>query len=91
MDDITSLKEKMNRTWIDRDLLDQILKDRLDFGFDSLYFRYENAIDELARYKEIEANQTHQHFNAKAWADAKKMHFYNVLEQLVHAHTEDDK
>lgn len=33
--------DKLNKVSIDRDQLNEICKDRLDFGFDSIYFRCE--------------------------------------------------
>ena len=36
----------------------RIAKDRLAFGFDSIYFRYSEAIEELSYYKEIEARRS---------------------------------
>ena len=81
--------DKLNVITINRDDYNMILKDRLDFGFDSIYFRYSEAIDELAAYMSkvdhidpIEARRRLSH---------RKMHFYNALEQLVHAHEEEDK
>lgn len=78
------IKEMYNKTTIDRDTLNIIIKDRLDFGFDSIYFRYAEVCDELAMYKSIvehtnpiqeKKNMFHQ-----------KMHFYEALEQLLQAH-----
>ena len=40
-----------NKTTIDKDTLNIIIKDRLDFGFDSIYFRYAATRDELATLK----------------------------------------
>lgn len=63
-------------------------KDRLDFGFDSIYFRYAEVVNELAEMKEKEAMKSigGKPFNRKSWADTKKMHFYNCLEQLLECH-----
>lgn len=47
----------ITKAWVDIKELDQIKKDRLDFGFDSIYFRYSEAIEELSWYKEIEARR----------------------------------
>lgn len=58
----------------------QLMKDRLDFGFDSIYFRYSEAIDQLEHCGEINHTQ----------GQGKKMHFYMTLEQLVHAHEVND-
>lgn len=65
-------------------------KDRLDFGFDSIYFRYASVVDELAKYKEREARrQGCNHRTYEAWAQGQKMHFWDALEQLLHAHEEE--
>ena len=66
--------------------IDEILKDRLDFGFDSIYFRYAEAIMELSFLKDVEAKRSGRDFNREMWAQGKLMHFYNTLEQLTHAH-----
>ena len=61
-----------------------LTKDRLDFGFDSIYFRYAEICDELAMYKSL-LNKTTAIEESKhmSW---RKRHFYETLEQLVHAH-----
>ena len=83
------LKEKLDIVSINRDDLNTICKDRLDFGFDSIYFRYAELCDELAAY------QAHyEHINpiqARKNLNFKKMHFYNALEQLIQAHKDDNK
>ena len=81
-------EEPVTKAQVDIKELDQIKKDRLDFGFDSIYFRYSEAIEELSWYKEIEARRGNRTFNREAWCDSKRMHFYECLEQLVHAHPE---
>jgi hypothetical protein len=71
--------------------LTQIEKDRLDFGFDSIYFRYAEVVDELGWMKLKEERQNgNLNFDRKRWADGKKMHFYNCLEQLLRAHEGDN-
>ena len=74
---------------IEKKDLDKVLKDRIDFGFDSIYFRYAELCDELAAY------QAHyEHINpiqARKNLNFKKMHFYNALEQLTQAHKDDNK
>lgn len=70
---------------------EQIIKDRLDFGFDSIYFRYSEAIEELSYLKEAEAHRSGEHFNRKQFCNNRKMHFYNCLEQLLRAHEEESK
>lgn len=68
---------------------ERIAKDRLDFGFDSIYFRYSEAIEELSYYKEQEARRMGEHFDRKRFCDTRKMHFYNCLEQLLQAHKQE--
>lgn len=46
------LKNKLDVTVINRDQLNKILLERINFAFDSLYFRYAMAIKELGEYKE---------------------------------------
>jgi len=83
------LVEKLNKVYVDRDELNQVCKDRLDFGFDSIYFRYATIRDELAYEK---ARYSHDIEGEKRRANTDKMHFYQCLEQLLHAHEpEDDK
>ena len=82
------IKEILERAEVvvDRNELDKIVKDRLDFGFDSIYFRYAEACDELAAYMaradHIDPVEAHHRMSGR------KMHFYQALEQLVHAHPE---
>ena len=72
---------------LERDEFNEINKDRLDFGFDNIYFRYSELVEELSWFKEQEAHRLGNHyFDRKHWCDAKRMHFYNTLEQLLHAH-----
>ena len=66
--------------------MDRILKDRLDFGFDSIYFRYAEAIIELSFYKEREALKNGKRFDRDKWTRTKLEHFWNCLEQLTNAH-----
>lgn len=85
-------EEKLNVTIVDKDELKQLCKDRLDFGFDSIYFRYASTIDELAQYKMLDSSN--RHYKDKeywdGWANNHKGHFYTVLEQLTHAHDKED-
>ena len=84
-----SLKEKLDIVKIERDTLDNLCKDRLDFGFDSIYFRYAEACDELAAYM---SRADHiDPIEARRRMSGRKMHFYQALEQLVHAHDSEDK
>ena len=71
---------------VDRKELDKIVKDRLDFGFDSIYFRYAEVCDELAAYQSV-VDHVPAH-EARKRMNGRKMHFYQALEQLVHAHPE---
>ena len=84
------IKEKLERkeVLVDRKELDKIVKDRLDFGFDSIYFRYAEVCDELAVYK-ARANGSCP-ITERAHMNSRKMHFYQALEQLVHAHESED-
>lgn len=69
----------------------RIAKDRLDFGFDSIYFRYAEVVEELSWMKLKEERQSgNLNFDRKHWADGKKMHFYACLEQLLRAHEGDN-
>ena len=79
---IKSSIDVLNRVNVDRDLYNKIIKDRLDFGFDSIYFRYSEAIEELSYYKELEARRSNERFNRKDFCNTRKQHFYNCLEQL---------
>ena len=82
------IKEILERAEVvvDRNELDKIVKDRLDFGFDSIYFRYAEVCDELAAYQSV-VDHVPAH-EARKRMNGRKMHFYQALEQLVHAHPE---
>ena len=83
------IKEKLDVVTVSREDLNTLAKDRLDFGFDSIYFRYSEAIDELAAYM---SKVDHiDPIDARRRLSHRKMHFYNALEQLVHAHEEESK
>ena len=69
---------------VDRKELDKVVKDRLDFGFDSIYFRYAEVCDELAAYQSV-VDHVPAH-EARKRMNGRKMHFYQALEQLVQAH-----
>ena len=62
---------------------EKLCKDRMDFGFDSIYFRYAIAIDELRELKEKVEGRSYY-----TWAQQSKGRFYKTLEQLVQAHKE---
>ena len=83
-----SLKEKLDIVKLPRDVFDELAKDRLDFGFDSIYFRYAEALDELAAYKAIV--ERIDPIQARKQLSHRKQHFYMALEQLVHAHDQED-
>lgn len=82
------IKEKIDVITLSRKDFNTVCQDRLDFGFDSIYFRYSEAIDELAAYKALvnhsDPVKERQHLSHR------KMHFYNALEQLVCAHDQED-
>lgn len=82
------LVEKLNKVYVDRDELNRVCKDRLDFGFDSIYFRFAEVCDELAIYK---ARVEHSDpIEEKRRMNSRKQHFYMTLEQLVHAHDQEE-
>lgn len=86
-----SLKDKLDIVTLSREDFNTICKDRLDFGFDSIYFRYSEAIEELSWFKEAEARRNgNVSFNRKNWCDTRRQHFYMCLEQLTHAHEQED-
>lgn len=80
------IKEVLNQVYVDRDALNQLAKDRMDFAFDSIYFRYAIVRDELAQMKA--RYESHDWDREKTHANADKMHFYNTLEQWTQAHKE---
>ena len=81
---IKDMYDKLNIITINRDDYNTIIKDRLDFGFDSIYFIYAELCDELAAYKAW-INRTNP-IDERNHMDGRKRHFYEALEQLVHAH-----
>ena len=82
------MKEKLDVVTVSRDDFDALCKDRLDFGFDSIYFRYAEVCDELATYI-ARANGTSP-IDERRHMSHRKMHFYNALEQLLHAHDQEE-
>ena len=83
------IKEKLDVVTVSREDFNTVCKDRLDFGFDSIYFRYSEAIDELAAYKaKVEGGDP---IKARLNLNHRKMHFYNALEQLLQAHCQEEK
>lgn len=82
------LVEKLNKVYVDRDELNRVCKDRLDFGFDSIYFRFAEVCDELAMYKaRVERTDP---IEEKRHMNGRKQHFYMALEQLVQAHPREE-
>ena len=89
---IKDIYDKLNVITIPKDNYNKIIKDRLDFGFDSIYFRYAEVCDELAAYKSCVHGTSADIEHRTMWE--RKRHFYDALEQLLMAHTEeigDDK
>lgn len=84
-----SLKEKLDIVRLPREDFDELAKDRLDFGFDSIYFRYAEVCDELAAY--ISRADHIDPVDARRRMNGRKQHFYMTLEQLVHAHDQEEK
>ena len=84
--DKAHIKEVLNQVIVDRDVLNQLTKDRMDFAFDSIYFRFAIVRDELAQMKA--RYESHDLDKEKIHANADKMHFYNTLEQWTQAHKE---
>ena len=82
------IKEKLDIVTLSREDFETLCKDRLDFGFDSIYFRYAEVCDELAVYM-ARANGTSP-IDERRCMSGRKMHFYNALEQLLHAHDQED-
>lgn len=78
------IRKKLDRITIDREMYNRIVQDRTDFAFDSIYFRYAIARDELARVKA--QYESHNWETEKKRADADKEHFYKTLEQWTQAH-----
>lgn len=81
------IKEKLDVTHVSKTELDTLLKDRLDFGFDSIYFRYAILADEVAR---LRAKESKDYVTECSRAETQKMHFYNCLEQLLRTHDNPD-
>ena len=86
---LKEMYNKLNTVMINRDDYHMILTDRLDFGFDSIYFRYAELCDEIAIYKAI-FNHTDP-IQERKNMNNRKMHFYKTLEQLIHANDKGEK
>ena len=81
---IDEIRKKLDTVTVERTELDKVLKDRLDFGVDSIYFRYAEAVDELAAYISKVDGSDPVLERRRMWQ--RKQHFYEALEQLVRAH-----
>ena len=77
------IEDYKNKTLVDNDDLNKILKDRIDFAFDSIYFRYALIRNELAVYI---AKESHDWEKELRFAHNDEMHFYNALEQILNCH-----
>lgn len=75
-----NIKDKLDIVTLRKEDFNELAKDRIDFGFDSIYFRYSEIVEELSWYKEAEARRNSSNFNRKHWCDTRRMHFYNCLE-----------
>ena len=82
------IKQALDIVRVDREQLNSVCKDRLDFGFDSIYFRYAAIRDELAVYKFLYDKTSYDQEKTRANHD--KMHFYRTLEQLLQAHDQEE-
>ena len=90
-DFMDAIQESNPNVTIPKEAHRKLVAERLAFGFDSIYFRYAAAIDELARLKPkdpVEPNTDPLWW--RRWASNEKMHFYMVLEQLTGAHELED-
>ena len=75
--------EKLNNvTIIDNDLWNKILSERLNYAFDSLYFRFALAIKELGWYIQKEAITNNEKFDRKKWECTQLKSFNYILEEL---------
>lgn len=82
------LIDKLDVITLTREDFNQLVQDRLDFGFDSIYFRYAELCDELAVYKaKVNHTDPEREYKDMNW---RKMHFYEALEQLIHAHDDEE-
>lgn len=83
------ISDTLNSTRISTTTLNQLIQDRNDFGFDSIYFRYAIMRDELAVLRARVSSKDYQREQETANVD--KMHFYNALEQWTQVHQEGEK
>ena len=82
------IKDKLDIVTMSREDFDTLCKDRLDFGFDSIYFRYAEVCDELAAY--IARANGSSPIDERRHMSGRKMHFYYALEQLLQAHVQEE-
>lgn len=82
--DVKHIKKVLNKVYVNRDELNTVCQDRLDFGFDSIYFRYALVRDSQALLQAIVTRGDINEEQRKA--DIDKMHFWKALEQLTWAH-----
>ena len=82
------IKEVLDVAYVSKTELNTLLKDRLDFGFDSIYFRYAILADEVAR---LRAKESKDYERERSRVETEKMHFYNCLEQLLQAHIQEEE
>ena len=81
-DNKEKILEKLNVTTVNNDIWNRILSERLNYAFDSLYFRFALAIKELGEYKQKEAVANNEKFLRKKWESAQMMNFHQTLEKL---------
>ena len=81
--------DTLDSTRISNITLNQLIQDRNDFAFDSIYFRYAIMRDELAVLRARVLSKDYQREQETANVD--KMHFYNALEQWTQVHQEGEK
>lgn len=79
---MSDIKGKLNVTTVNNDIWNKILIERLNYAFDSLYFRFALAIKELGEYKQKEAVANNEKFLRKKWESAQMMNFHQTLEEL---------
>lgn len=81
--------DTLDSTRISNTTLNQLIQDRNDFAFDSIYFRYAIMRDELAVLRARILGKDYQREQETAKVD--KMHFYNALEQWTQVHQEGEE
>lgn len=79
---MSDIKEKLNVTTVNNDIWNRILSERLNYAFDSLYFKFALAIKELGEYKQREAVANNEEFHRKKWVSVQLMNFHQTLEEL---------